>query len=239
VLGYLRVSSSVAWLVLGAFSLLSAAAIWRFFIPGEISGSAPPAMHAAQAARRLDWQSLRLVLCYGVFGFGYIIPATFLPVMARDALQDPALFGWSWPVFGVAAALSTLAVAVVVPRVGTRRLWIASHFIMALGVALPVLWTHVAAIFVAALLVGGTFMVITLCAMQEARSVAGSAAAGLIAAMTAAFAAGQIAGPLSVAWLFSGHSGFSVALLVAAASLALGALMLVGRPNHRAGVTRN
>ena len=45
-----------------------------------------------------------LVICYGVLGFGYILPATFLPVLARAVVDDPAVFGAAWPVFGAAAA---------------------------------------------------------------------------------------------------------------------------------------
>jgi hypothetical protein len=48
------------------------------------------------------------------------------------------------------------------------------------------------------LYVGGTFMVITLVALEEAKKVAGRDARVLIAAMTSAFAAGQIVGPLTV-----------------------------------------
>ena len=33
------------------------------------------------------------MICYGAFGFGYIVPATFLPVMARQVVSDPAIFG--------------------------------------------------------------------------------------------------------------------------------------------------
>jgi Uncharacterised MFS-type transporter YbfB len=52
-----------------------------------------------------------VVVCYGVLGFGYILPATFLPALAREVVDDPQLFGFAWPVFGVAAALSTIATA--------------------------------------------------------------------------------------------------------------------------------
>lgn len=68
---------------------------------------------------------------------------------------------------------------------------------------------------IAALLVGGTFMVITMVAMQEARQVARRHPTGLIAAMTSAFAAGRIAGPICVSYMVGAHGGFSEALLVA------------------------
>lgn len=45
-------------------------------------------------------------VCYGLFGYGYIIPATFLPALARGHIDDPVMFGWIWPLFGTAAALS-------------------------------------------------------------------------------------------------------------------------------------
>ena len=60
-----------------------------------------------------------LALHYGVFGIGYIIPATFLPAMAKEVMPDPAVFGWAWPLFGLAAALSCLMV--LSWRAGTAR----------------------------------------------------------------------------------------------------------------------
>ena len=56
---------------------------------------------------------------------------------------------------------------------------------MAVGVAAPVLWPSMGGIMVAALLVGGTFMVSTMGGMQEAQIVAGPHATRLMAAMTA------------------------------------------------------
>jgi len=80
--------------------------------------------------------------------------------------------------FGAAAMGSTLATAMLRSLVSTRRLWIASHLVMAFGVVLPVIWPGIAAIMLAALFVGGTFMVITMTGMQEARNVAGAHATG-------------------------------------------------------------
>jgi predicted MFS family arabinose efflux permease len=221
----LQAGSAAAWIWLGAASLLLAALIWPSF------GSKPEA--AAAAGRRGDarfrWHAdaIRLVACYGIFGFGYSIPATYLPVMARHALQGSGAFVWSWPVFGAAAATATLAVASLRRRIGNRSLWAASHWIMAAGILLPVLRPNVLTVFAAALLVGSTFMVITLVALQEARPVAGEHATVLIAAMTCAFAVGQIIGPLLVsARGAGGDADFSTGLVIAAALLAGSTLLL-------------
>ena len=216
--------SASAWTVLGAISLALAAGTW----PAFRRDAAAPGNSERTETRAVAWdrESLRLVLCYGAFGFGYIIPATFLPVMARQVIRDPAVFGWSWPVFGAAAMGSTLAVAALRSLMSNRRLWIVSHLVMALGVALPVIWSSIVAIMVAGLLVGGTFMVVTMVGMQEARSVAGARATGLMAALTSAFALGQIFGPIVVSYVVAAGGGFSTALLVAGAVLLLSAYEL-------------
>ena len=101
-----------------------------------------------------------------------------------------------------------------------------AHLVMALGVALPVAWPAIGGIMVAALLVGGTFMVITLAGMQEARAVAGPRATGLMATMTSAFALGQIIGPVSVSYLVGAGADFSRPLLVACLLLVASAAVL-------------
>jgi len=97
---------------------------------------------------------------------------------------------------------------------------------MALGVALPAAASGLAAITLAALFVGGTFMVITMVGMQEARRVAGPSAALLIAAMTSAFAAGQIAGPIVASMVVSVAGDFRAALVAAGVLLAVTAVIL-------------
>src|SRR5262249_56184810 len=81
--------------------------------------------------------SIGLVICYGVLGFGYILPATFLPVLARELIDDPQMFGLAWPVFGIAATLSTIATARRFRHANQLRVWAISHSFMAIGVILP------------------------------------------------------------------------------------------------------
>jgi hypothetical protein len=70
--------------------------------------------------------------------------------------------------------------------------------------------------------------------IQEARAVAGEHARYLIAAMTSAFALGQIAGPLAAAYAVRATGGFSGALVLAAALLAASALALTPAGSRRA-----
>jgi hypothetical protein len=176
---------------------------------------APPAPQRSTAG---------LVACYALFGFGYILPATYLPALARQLVDDPQVFGLAWPLFGAAAAVSTLLVAWRLGRVDRLALWALSHLLMAAGVLLPIFWTALGGVVLAALLVGGTFMVITMVAMQEARARAETQATRVLGRMTAAFAAGQLAGPLANAAIARFAPGEAAALHLALGLSAAGLL---------------
>jgi Na+/melibiose symporter-like transporter len=223
---HLNASSAQAWIGLGVIALVATAAVWRIFNADEDA----LARERQQSPRRLQWDadSLRVVLCFGASGLGYIVPATFLPVMARQHIPNPLVFGWAWPLFGAAAALSPLLAARWALRGGNRRVWILSHLVMALGVALPVISSAIGVIMIAALLIGATFMINALAGMQEAQAVGGpDGAASLMAAMIASFGIGQMVGPLLLSHAAGPDADFSAALLVAAAALIASAYALL------------
>src|SRR6185503_4937706 len=157
-----RANSSSAWLVLGILSLATTAFVWPVFTSSKEKSGQSGVPH------RWTWEQGRMVLAYGAYGFGYIIPATFLPVLAKGVVSDPAVFGWAWPVFGAAAALATLGVAGLSGHYSNRTAWIGCHLVMALGVAAPVFWPGIGGIVLAALCVGGTFVVVTMVGLQDA-----------------------------------------------------------------------
>jgi Uncharacterised MFS-type transporter YbfB len=70
-------------------------------------------------------------------------------------------------------------------------------------------------------------MVITMAGLQEARRLAGAKARELIAAMTCAFALGQIAGPVVVSLLAARGAGYAPALAIATGALVLSSIALV------------
>lgn len=80
-----------------------------------------------------------MVLCYGAFGFGYIVPATFLPTMARELVADPLVFGLTWPLFGTAAALSVAFAVRWLQAWSRRKVWAIAQGIMARGTLLRLL----------------------------------------------------------------------------------------------------
>ncbi len=215
------------WLELGLLALAGA-----LFVQGTLPPGPQPKTEAVAApgSGSPPPRRLALVLCYGGLGFGYIVPATFLPAMARAQVDDPLLFGITWPLFGLAAALSVAVAARVFAAVPRRRVWAGAHAVMALGTALPLASPSLAALAASALLVGGTFMVGTMAGLQWARELAPQQGTSLLAGMTSAFAAGQILGPLAVRAFgpqrWAGWDGVQWACAAATAVLALSAAWL-------------
>lgn len=214
------------WLELGVIAGLGALLVWSLSRGqtthmADAPGKAAP---IAEAARRSS--PFALVLCYGTFGFGYIVPATFLPAMARDLAPDPLVFGLTWPLFGLAAALSVAAIARWLPHGSRQRIWAVAQGVMALGTALPIYLRTLPAIAASAVFVGGTFMVATMAGLQLAREAQPDNPTPLLARMTASFAAGQIAGPLLVRALGSGAEALVWTSALATLSLLLSALWL-------------
>ena len=220
------VPASRLWLELGALAALV------IVVPDLVLGRRSEASTALRASPTADEHEpcVGLVISYGLLGFGYILPATFLPALAREVVDDPQVFGLAWPVFGIAAALSTIATARRFGRANRLRVWATSHLLMAIGVVLPSLWLTAATIVIAALLVGSTFMVVTMIGMQEARARAPGNPTTLLGLMTAAFAIGQLGGPIVsglLDFLPGGHhAALGHALQLAAFGLAASAAYL-------------
>ena len=223
--GAADVAPDALWLQLGALALVGLAAVALLMprgAPGAPGAASPaPAAAGPATAGGVAWG---LVISYGLLGFGYILPATFLPVLARAVVDDPAVFGAAWPVFGAAAAVSTLFASLALSKMARRHVLAGSHALMALGCLLPVLHLSALTVLLAALLVGGTFMVATMAGMQEARARSLGDPTRALGRMTAAFAIGQMAGPMLSSLLSGSTQGFG-GLFVA---LAIGALALAG-----------
>jgi len=220
VAGVVAWGSKATWIVLGLTAAVLTLAVWRQLVDEAVQ----PTLSERPERAPLSSHAWLAALCYGAFGYGYIIPATFLSALARDVIANPAVFSWVWPVFGAAAAISTALAARVLPSHSPRRLWAYGQWVLAVGVIAPVLTVNLYVLLFSALCVGGTFMIITMAGIQEARRLGSARAPRLIAIYTAAFALGQIVGPLTVS-LFHGSlvwPSMIAALVLAASSITLG-----------------
>ena len=239
-----NLSSALAWVILALLCAALGSVVWLRFPntapspncpsanpttkrPSTINAHTVHTVHTAHSApidSDIDQPRLwRLVICYGLYGFGYILPATYLPAQARVLLQESWIYSLAWPVFGMAAAVSTLLAAALAHRFGRLPTWVGAHVLMAIGVVLPVFSANLVAIVLSAMAVGGTFVVITLLAMQEAQRHGGQQAPIWMARLTTAFATGQLFGPLFVMGL---GERLSLSLLLAAGVLLMTAVVL-------------
>ena len=172
-------------------------------------------------------QSIWLVVLYAMPGFGYIITATFLPVIARHALPGSSWPDLFWPMFGAALIPGSIAAAILPTRWDNRLLLAVCYLMEAIGIGLGIVFPTAAGFALGSALIGLPFTAISMFAMREAQRLQGERAAGLMGYATAAYGVGQIAGPLVAAPIAARVGSFTPALWLAALALAVGALGLV------------
>jgi MFS family permease len=233
--------ASSTWTMFGLLAFFLSALIWRTF--GSASTHAAPAPVPTGAAQstsknaivgdsvhhRKRSESRILVVAYGLSGFGYIITATFLPVIARNAMPDSNLHDMFWPLFGACVALGAWLAVFIPVHFDHRRLLCTCYLMQAAGVLATVIWPTLAGFALGSVLLGLPFTAITLFAMREAHRLASATkvpANRLIGLLTAAYGLGQIAGPPLATRLVKQTGTFSPSLLAAAGALILGAVVL-------------
>ncbi len=226
-----------AWLVFGTLALALTASVWRVFAPGAAAVAAPTMAAAdpvaSQAAQRRHGSAeiVTLALAYGLAGFGYIVTATFLPVIARAALPGSPWLDLFWPVLGAGVVVGALLASRFRIAGDLRLLLAAAYAVQAVGIGIGVGAPTAAGFAIGSLLLGLPFTAITFFAMQEVRRIRPQQVASTTGLLTAMYGIGQIVGPPMVAGLLRGsvdaQAAFTLSLIIAAGSLLFGALAYV------------
>ncbi|MBT9488464.1 MAG: YbfB/YjiJ family MFS transporter [Rubrivivax sp.] len=215
--------ASTAWALFGGLAVVLTAVAWPQLRGDGPAPAAAPARHDTAPRSVLVW----FALAYGLAGLGYIVTATFLPVIARQALPGSVWLDLFWPLFGLGVAAGAVLTLRLPPHWDRRHLLMGSYLMQAAGVLLTVWWPSLAGFALGSLLLGLPFTAITLFALQESRRLLPHNPSPYIAMITASYGLGQIAGPPMVAALLprSGGTGagFALSLQVAAAALLVGA----------------
>ena len=216
------------WLVSGAVAAAVLIPAWWLAPRGEVPPAADRSGNGkgrAGAGRSLR----RLVLAYGLFGFGYVVTATFVSDMTRmDPILRPAEH-LVWLLVGLTAVPSVALWTWAGQRWGAGRSFAAACLLEAAGVALSVAGGGVPILLLAAGLLGGTFMGLTALGLINARRLSSGDPRRALALMTASFGAGQMIGPSAAGVLYDLLGSYLLPSLLATAALVLAAA-LTARP---------
>ena len=208
------------WLASGLTALATLGLVARL-VPERVD-AVPRAGGAGRGTRGLP----ALVVAYGLFGFGYIITATFLVAIVRASPAVRPLEPVVWLVVGLTAAPSVALWTWVGGRLGIARAFALACGMEAVGVAASVLWLTPPGVLLAAALLGGTFMGITALGLVGARRLAPGDPRRTLAVMTAAFGLGQIVGPTFAGVVSDATGTFLGPSLTAVGALLVGALLV-------------
>lgn len=230
--------ASTGWLICGLLAAGLTALVWRSLRGGDRlqplpARADPPELAGVQAAGAGQSHGLAevflLTFTYGIAGFGYIITATFLPVIARAALPGSPWLDLFWPMFGV-GVMSGAWIATRIKTVSDFRwMLMAGYLIQAISIACTLWSPSLAGFALGSLLLGLPFTAMTFFAMQEVRRIKPATASSFMGLLTAIYGIGQIVGPPLVTVLIKALNdpgrGFTLSLQIAAASLLIGALL--------------
>ncbi|MHA7776059.1 YbfB/YjiJ family MFS transporter [Roseibium sp. M-1] len=153
-----------------AFAVLSAgmsALIWRAFRKSSRDVEPFYFGSARTSSRVLRTEMPMFAVAYGFAGFGYIVTATYLPVVAKKAIPDSPLLTVFWPLFGISAVAGSLLASRGRKSADARLCLVGSYLVQSTGVAMPVVWEDALDLALCSILVGVPFTAITHFALNQ------------------------------------------------------------------------
>lgn len=127
----------MAWIIAALLAFAGLAVVVRY-LPRDVVRTGP-----AKKERPLAWTPalFALTIAYGIFGFGYIVTATFLVAIVRDGGGSSLFEAGVWLATGIAAAPSVAYWMPAVRRIGLANVFALGCLVEAIGVQ-QVCWCH-------------------------------------------------------------------------------------------------
>ncbi|MGB5828323.1 MAG: YbfB/YjiJ family MFS transporter, partial [Pseudomonas mandelii] len=215
-------TSATLWLVYAGVALAMLLGILPFLPQSTATAVAAPSTATS------NQQGIgRLGVIYGLYGLGYIIPATFLSQMASAQFHGQWQADLFWPCFGLASAIGVVLVSLRRQTPNGTRHWLrVTLWLQAAGVFACLLGSG-SGLALGVILCGTPFLACMQLVMQRSRELAPHATQRNAGMLTACFAVGQLAGPLLAALSSHFSGGLQPALVVAGSGLLVaGGLLL-------------
>lgn len=219
------------WFASAALALAATLAVAALVPPDE----RPAYVATRQAANGGARGFSALIVAYGLFGFGYVITATFIVDLTRGSPAIAHLEPYIWAVVGLSAVPSVALWTSLGARLGVLRAYALANLVEASGVAASALWLQPAGVILAAIFLGGTFVGLTALGLVAARDDSRGDPRHRIALMTASFSVGQILGPIFAGYVYDATGSLATPSLTAAAALLLAAALSIVADLQRRG----
>lgn len=223
-LGYMAASWRADWLAGAVVSAIGVLIVYMLLDrePGASTRPVPEPNLSMTGAMG------RITLAYGLFGFGYIVTATFLVAIVRQDGLGVEFESIVWIAAGLAGVPSVWLWGRMVGRWGLARVFAVGCVVEAIGVVASVTVGGYAGPLIGGVLLGGTFIAITAFGLQFGRQIAGASPRRALALMTAAFGVGQIIGPIAAGAIADRTGNFTAASLLASVVLLVAAFVAYG-----------
>lgn len=212
------------WLVAGGVSLIALLLVSHLVRAdatapsgsGLVTGRAPPML----------WI---LIVSYGLFGFGYVITATFVVSMVRSLEEVRSIEPIIWLVVGLAAAPSVWFWSIIARRMGLIAAYAVAFIVEAVTIAIGIFSPTITGLLVTAVGLGGTIVGITALGLMAAGDLSRRDPRLTMALMTASFGLGQVVGPTFGGVIADRTGSLALPSLIASAVLIIGALLVFWR----------
>jgi predicted MFS family arabinose efflux permease len=210
------------WMVWLALAVISAALALPLLSPIRLSAAASRATPAPFTLRPVG-----IYLCsYFLFGAGYIAYMTFMIAYVRDAGGSAFAQSAFWCLIGCSAFASPWIWRGVLARGQSGGATAIILGVNAIGAAMPIFGHSAVLLGGSALVFGVSFFAVVAATTTFVRfNYPPEAWPGAIAAMTIVFGVGQTLGPIAVGAVTDATGSLTSALVMSAATLAIGAVM--------------
>ncbi|MBA8225716.1 MFS transporter [Escherichia fergusonii] len=219
---HLAISASDLWTGASIMAAVMVIAL-MVLIPRQHQALAPIPL-VKKEHQLMHW--LLLALLYGLAGFGYIIVATYLPLMAKDA-GSPLLTAHLWTLVGVSVVPGCFGWLWAARRWGVLPCLTANLLVQGICVLLTLASGSPILLILSSIGFGGTFMGTTSLVMTLARQLSVPGKINLLGFVTLTYGVGQIIGPALTSMFGNGTQAIVDATLCGAAALFIAAIISV------------